>query len=675
LFLGSRRSGARIIVYALALAVLLAGCSGSKAPSPTPSASSAAEAMDPVLALQGRVYLGPADGAKVSAYPLRSDGSRGPVLAQTSADATGRFTLGFSEMPRSPLVVEAVGGKYFANGTWNPMPAGAGLSAAWRPESSNWVSITAFTHMAAQRATTLSKAGAPLELAVASSNAGIANQYLLVDPVGVDPAPRLDDPAAFRSLDELAYEVLTGGFLAAASLLHTDPFTLAQALGRDASDGLLDGKYGAGDVTLSLQQDGAAGAAPMYASAWDAQAAPAPKLEPTAGRQFLVNGIQVFRQTPGYQSTPAFDIVVDPIPIGVNNQRSLYGGTAVLPAWIAGQRSSQTLTAQGGTPPYGCVAATPLPTGFGLAGCTLNGQPPLLPSGTSMLLTPPFRIQITDSAAPPATQVLTLQVTILNREPVIATAASVCPIGADGYAQADQCAPQRVASVPAAGPTDRYYYRHDSLRWGFPPFGMSVWTDGLLHGKTRQAGVYVFRVCAIDMVGANDCGDVSVTILKPTPTPTPNSTEAADEPREGKYEGPFQGSLGTHADPYGCEWRITFSGRMVVDAAQPGPSAFGTAKLNTNVQWTLVSNGEAGLCTSFSEAATAEGPLTRSDEGFVGTMTGPADWYCLDLQIEGEASGAGYDATVHGTACVWTQDDQSDKESKAVTFSVRLDGP
>jgi hypothetical protein len=88
-----------------------------------------------------------------------------------------------------------------------------------------------------------------------------------------------------------------------------------------------------------------------------------------------------------------------------------------LPTWTAGKFNTALLSATGGVSPYTWTLkdGSQLPEGFQLyTDGKLTGTPPLLPAGTTILITPPFTIVITDSAGNKIE--VELRVTIVQQE-------------------------------------------------------------------------------------------------------------------------------------------------------------------------------------------------------------------------------------------------------------------
>ncbi|HLE46877.1 MAG TPA: hypothetical protein VI818_01165, partial [Candidatus Thermoplasmatota archaeon] len=386
------------LATAFASVVILSGCAA-----PAPPALS--EHPEPTLGaskffVPGRVVLGAVDEARVRAYVLEADGSRGDLVGTGTTNGTGAFTLGFPAQPPASMLVESRGGRFTdaASGASGILPTDVPLTAVLDGNGTPaWVSVTGFTHMAASRARTLAADGTPLYVAVASSNAGVQSQYLLEDVIVLDPEAALDAPGRYASLNERAYRGVIGGLSLAAQDLATTPFVLAQALARDATDGRLDGQYKDGAVRLALTQS----ATVAEANAWSFQGAQAPPtLQPTAGTQMLANAIELYAGKIG-PGQPSFPIATDPLAIGASSAAALYGGTSVLPAFSVGEASTFTLSALGGSGQYGCGLLSAAPEGFTVSGaCVLAGQPPGLAPGTSKKITPPFVVRIQDVAAP-----------------------------------------------------------------------------------------------------------------------------------------------------------------------------------------------------------------------------------------------------------------------------------
>ena len=84
----------------------------------------------------------------------------------------------------------------------------------------------------------------------------------------------------------------------------------------------------------------------------------------------------------------------------------------------------------------------------------------------------------------------------------------------------------------ATGGSPPYSYTLETAN-GFPPIGLHMDASGFLSGTLSvggRPGTYTFGVCAVDMVGAQNCGKITVVV---TPKVKPSGGY------DGSYSGPY----------------------------------------------------------------------------------------------------------------------------------------
>ncbi len=202
--------------------------------------------------------------------------------------------------------------------------------------------------------------------------------------------------------------------------------------------------------------------------------------------------------------------------LGLNAAGTLYTTTTVLPAAISGESYAADVTASGGVPPYKCAmkAGTALPVGYTLSDtCRINGTGAVLEGGTTLRISPPFTIVVTDSATPPVSVEVTQYLTTDIPAPTITGSSGS---GTEGS----------VIKLPAptvAGGSPPYHFKFDTFLNGTPPLGASVdlFTGAVTVPATAKVGDYSFGVCAVDVGGRSSCAQDQVTINE-LPTPAPN---------------------------------------------------------------------------------------------------------------------------------------------------------
>jgi len=437
------------------------------------------------LQLSGGAYLArPLTESTVKVYEMKSDGQPGALLATTVTDKDGHYAASVQRHPSSWLLVITSGGRYIDEISQDPLSAGPNdsLKTILRP-GSNYASLTPLTTFAAARASSLAASGKPLRDSFEVSYAAVARQYGLEAITDIDPAIA-DDPQDVQLSGRTArqYGLILAGLDEEANTLGVTDFALTDAVAQDLSDGTLDGKDGATPILIDK-------AVSLPADATTAK---------------LQDAIDTFAASPGNVThLPAPQISLQAPHIDLNTGGLSYVSPKVLPAWIDGQAATVSISGSGGTLPYTCeTAGGGLPQGFSLSrDCAISGTGIL---GTStMRITTPFTVRMSDASQPPQSVSFDLRITILAKSPVIAVSSGTCP-------QAGKACSVTVAS--ATGGTPPYYYKSDSFANGSPPLGMIVNLKGVLTGKPARAGTYTFGVCVVDLVGASDCAATKVAV-------------------------------------------------------------------------------------------------------------------------------------------------------------------
>ncbi len=204
--------------------------------------------------------------------------------------------------------------------------------------------------------------------------------------------------------------------------------------------------------------------------------------------------------TPPQVTTKALSIVVSG-PLSITTS-SLPGG------FVGAPYTPQTLSAAGGTAPYGASGSTCSPAS-GTRWCVISGSLPigitLSPAGTlsgtpTVAGTSNFLVQLTDSSSPPQTAQVPLSITVSNPSPTLTIQTSSLPSGIVGtaYSQA-LVATGGTAPYGASGSTCS---PASGTRWcvtsGSLPAGISLSVDGTLSGTPTAAGTSNFTVQLID---------------------------------------------------------------------------------------------------------------------------------------------------------------------------------
>ncbi|MFA6311851.1 MAG: hypothetical protein WCV99_11750 [Sterolibacterium sp.] len=479
--------------YTFGLIFVRAGADPSSSSDTLTSASATIAIAETSLELSGSVVKGAVREATVTFFALNPDGTVGAQLGTTVTDASGNYFVTVIPAPTTPFLARSTGGTYVdeATGATTVLLATDALRAVL-PAGTTTATLTPLTEIATARALTLAAGGTPLATAVAASNTAVAQQYNLNNIVTTLPvAPNDAARVAIAPLAERQYGLVLAGIAQNAATLGVRPIDLATALAADAEDGILNGSNAGAPILVRLIGGGTF-ALPAVAGTADIQ---------TAINAFIVSA----NNRTGLTQMP---INLTPVQLGVNTAASLYTTSTVLPAAVSTQTYTATVTATGGTPPYACAlqAGSALPAGYALVPntCQIAGTGAIFASGTTMTISPPFIIVLTDSASPPASVPITLYLTTVLPPPAITTFNLVIP--------ADVFSSTPIAA--AAGGVWPYYFYQDTFRNGFPPFGMVVMTNGNLQGTPApsQLGPFVFGVCVADTIASINCAPVNVVI-------------------------------------------------------------------------------------------------------------------------------------------------------------------
>jgi len=583
--------------------ILLASLACSRAPAETPTAGATAAPTDvpaiptatpaPPVELAGNVIKGPVVGASVDFYVLNEDGTKGPKLGSTTTDATGSYAVTLNPGPTGPILAEASGGSYVDEWTGvDTVLASTDILTAALPAGTTRATVNPVTHIAATRARAMAAQDVSLATAVDAANFGVAGLYRIQDMIGALPAPANNaDELSMATWAERTYGIILGGIAQLAASLNVRAIDLVAALASDFSDGIFDGKNEAGAVTVPTIGQGTI------------------PLPPTAGIADLQEAIDLYVASNINQTNlTVVQISSNPLPVGIglNDAGRFYITSTVLPAWTENQNGSANLAASGGVPPYQCVLkAGGLPAGLSLTGCVLSGTPPVLASGTTMTISTPFTVTITDSATPPVFADIELRITILRTGPTLTPIEGTCIVNV-------LC---KTLIAAGDGGTPPYHFTHDSFASSPPPLGTVVLTSGELSGTIKTEGTFAFNVCVVDLIGEFSCGTTSVTVVKENPL--------------SRFNGTYTGSyVGSH--PYGTE-----AGSVTLTVSDGTITGTATGAI-TSLSGFVDAAGAASLTVSGECEGEASGAFSASDTG---------------VSVDGtfSCSASAYGVTVSGT--------------------------
>jgi fibronectin type 3 domain-containing protein len=266
----------KYIVLLLAISVIGCGSGGltdapsSSTPTPTPTPT------PPVVSttVTGTVVDGFVVGATVRACKVNADGARGDAIGSaTTTDASGNYSLNLGDYT-GPVLIESTGGTYkdWVTGVnvsvTSPLPLSALVSNA---SGAVKVNVTPLTHMASLRARQDIRVNkSDVATAIDSANTKIGEYFKILDIITNVPIdPTVANSGVGVSQTRIDYAMVLGGISQRASTGGMDPFSLVDALSRDAEDGVFDGKQNG--VQLTVAKANGVGAANLDAA--DAKAA------------------------------------------------------------------------------------------------------------------------------------------------------------------------------------------------------------------------------------------------------------------------------------------------------------------------------------------------------------------------------------------------------------------
>jgi len=254
----------------------------------------------------------------------------------------------------------------------------------------------------------------------------------------------------------------------------------------------------------------------------------------------------------------------------------------MIPAFVAGQPATFQLQAGGGTPPYNWTNLTGCAPGVTVSSSgLLSATGAALPSGTSMSISTPCEVTVTDTRSQSAK--MTFRITTVAAAPTITARTGLTMTTG---------VPGTVVLTDASGGTPPYFFQKDT--GAVVPLGTNVLTSSdklsaVLSGTPSQAGTYTFSVCVADLGRTNKCTNATVTVNDP---PKVNLTLNTS----GAGSGTFTTSSAGTACGIGCQSFLP--GTVVTITAVPSAGS-------TFAGWTGGGCSGMGACTLTLNAATA----------------------------------------------------------------------
>jgi hypothetical protein len=199
---------------------------------------------DSCTVISGVAAKGLLEGAAVSLYELRSDGSKGSLLASGVTASDGSFSLTLAAPPVGAVLVEAVGGRYTSGYDGRVVTSSTPVSAALRSVPAggvSGVSVNTLSDMSLGLARRLLQANASLQDALYTGEMWVAWAYgLSTAPNRVVPRFRVDAAGSDNEGLHLALALAAIDTLG-HRLSPSDPDAIHAALAADFADGSFDG--------------------------------------------------------------------------------------------------------------------------------------------------------------------------------------------------------------------------------------------------------------------------------------------------------------------------------------------------------------------------------------------------------------------------------------------------
>lgn len=206
--------------------------------------------------VSGTAFIGPMSQATVTAFAV-SNGIVGAQIASSATDGQGNFSMPLGSYA-GPLMLQVNAGTYTDEATGTVMHMGAGdiMSAAIPAVAGGanvtGVWVTPVTSMAQARAAGMN--GGMSDANIVAANAAMGTYFSVGDIVHTQPMnPMQAGAGAGASQDARNYGMTLAAMSQyAKSLNMAISSAMVTAMMSDASDGLMDGKKGSGQVSMSM---------------------------------------------------------------------------------------------------------------------------------------------------------------------------------------------------------------------------------------------------------------------------------------------------------------------------------------------------------------------------------------------------------------------------------------
>ena len=186
-----------------------------------------------------------------------NSGVVGAQIASVATDSQGNFTLPLGSYS-GPVMLRTIGAGYIDEATTTTMTMAtnefmsASLPTVASGANVTGVRVTPLTSMAQTRALTLR--GGMTDVNIAAANTAMGNYFSVSDIVHTQPInPTVAGTGVGASVDARNYGMALAAMSQYAKTLNmTLSSTLVTAMMNDASDGVMDGKNGVNQISMSM---------------------------------------------------------------------------------------------------------------------------------------------------------------------------------------------------------------------------------------------------------------------------------------------------------------------------------------------------------------------------------------------------------------------------------------
>ncbi|HJV36670.1 MAG TPA: hypothetical protein VJ604_16480, partial [Geomonas sp.] len=217
---------------------LFAGCGGgSSTPSPPPATSK--------TYASGTASAGLIKNGTIQIYAANSDGSKGTLLASTTTDSQGQYTVTVQNY-QGPVVIEATGSYVDeATSATTTIPASAPLRAGSMVSgdgSSIKIAVTPLTELAYRQAVAAAAGGTPIGTAISNANNQVSSTFG-IDVLQVQPVEATQTALEGATMDQRAYVLALAGI---SQMSMTGNLSLTDTIGH-----MMQSEAPATDVTTA----------------------------------------------------------------------------------------------------------------------------------------------------------------------------------------------------------------------------------------------------------------------------------------------------------------------------------------------------------------------------------------------------------------------------------------